>query len=83
MEVVEQIASPYPQAAVPARLLETSNEMAYFRALIRKHVNTEVCPLPLESPSLSHPKFMLFGALAPPRPEDPCLSTKALGGGSG
>jgi hypothetical protein len=64
---------------VPARLLETStstakpqvSEMAYFRALIRKHVNTEVCPLPPGSPSLSHPKFMLLGALAPPRPEDP------------
>jgi hypothetical protein len=52
--------------------------MAYFRALIRKHVNTEVCPLLPESPSLSHPKFMLFGAQAPPRPEDPHLSAKAL-----
>jgi hypothetical protein len=28
------------------------SEMAYFRALIRKHVNVEVCPLPPESPSL-------------------------------
>jgi hypothetical protein len=28
--------------------------------------------------SLIHPKFMLFGAQAPPRPEDPRLSTKAL-----
>jgi hypothetical protein len=52
--------------------------MAYFRALIRKHVNTVVCPLPPESPSLSHPKFMLFGALVPPMPEDPRLSAKAL-----
>jgi hypothetical protein len=76
MEVPEQTALAYPQAAVPARLSETStssmmanpqiSEMAYFRALIRKHVNTEVCPLPPESPSLSHPKFLLFGALAPP-----------------
>jgi hypothetical protein len=24
------------------------------------------------------PKFMIFGALAPPRPEDPHLSSKAL-----
>jgi hypothetical protein len=84
MEVVEQTALSYPQTAVPAQLVETStanpqvSEMAYFRALIRKHVNTEVCPLPPESPSLSHPKFMIFGALAPPRPEDPRLSSKAL-----
>jgi hypothetical protein len=62
----------YPQTVVPPQLLETStsaanpqvSEMAYFRALIRKHVNAEVCPLPPESPSLSHPKFMLFGALS-------------------
>jgi hypothetical protein len=50
MEVIEQIALPYPQAAVTAQPLETStsavnlqvSEMAYFGALIRKHVNTEV-----------------------------------------
>jgi hypothetical protein len=86
MQVVEQTALPDPQAAVPARLLETStstanpqvSEMAYFRVLIGKHVNTEVCPLLPKSPSLSHSKFMLFGALAPPRPENPRLSAKAL-----
>jgi hypothetical protein len=69
MEVIEQTALPYPQVAVPAQQLETStsaanlqvSEMAYFCALIRKHVTTEVCPLPPEeSPSLSQPKFMLF-----------------------
>jgi hypothetical protein len=72
---------PYPQAAVPAQHLETStstanllvSEMAYFRALIRKHVTTEVCLLPPESPSLSQPKFMSFGTQALPRPEDPLL----------
>jgi hypothetical protein len=50
MEVIEQTALPYPQAAVPVQQLETStsatnlqvSEMAYFRALIRKHVTTEV-----------------------------------------
>jgi hypothetical protein len=42
--------------------------MAYFRVLIRKHES---------SPTLSHPKFLLFGALVPPRLEDPCLSAKA------
>jgi hypothetical protein len=59
MEVVEQTALPYPQAAVPAQQLETStsaanlqvSKMAYFRVLIRKQVTTEVCP------SLSQPKF--------------------------
>jgi hypothetical protein len=51
--------------------------MAYFHALGQKHVTPEVSPLPLESPSLSH-KFMLFGAQAPPRPDDPHLSAKAL-----
>jgi hypothetical protein len=44
--------------------------LAYFRALILKHVNVEVCPLPPEIP--------FFGALAPPKPEDPLLSAKAL-----
>jgi hypothetical protein len=86
MEVIEQTALPYPQAAVPAQQLETSismanlqvSEMVYFRALIRKHVTTEVCPLSPDSPSLSQPKFMSFGAQAPPRPEDPRLSAKAL-----
>jgi hypothetical protein len=86
MEVIEQTALPYPQAAVPAQQLETStstanlqaSEMAYFRALIRKHVTTEVCLLPPESPSLSQPKFMSFGAQTPPRTEDPRLSAKAL-----
>jgi hypothetical protein len=86
MEVIEQTVLPYPQVAVPAQQLETStsaanlqvSEMAYFRALILKHVTTEVCPLPPDSPSLSQPKFMLFGAQAPPRLEDPRLSTKAL-----
>jgi hypothetical protein len=86
MEVVEQTALPYPQVAVPAQSLETStsaanlqvSEMAYVCALIRKHVTTAVCRLPPESPSLSQPKFMLFGAWAPPRPEDPRLSAKAL-----
>jgi hypothetical protein len=66
MEVTEQTALSCPQAAVPARLSETStsmenpqvSEMAYFRVLIGKHVNTEVCPLPPESPSLSHYKFL-------------------------
>jgi hypothetical protein len=83
MEVVEQTES-YPQTAVPAQPVETStanplvSEMAYFRALIWKHVNTEVFPLPPESHSLSQPKFMIFGALAPPRPEYPRLSSKAL-----
>jgi hypothetical protein len=38
------------------------SEMAYFRALVRKHVAPQVCPLPPESPSLSQPKFMLFSA---------------------
>jgi hypothetical protein len=60
MEVIEQTALPYPQAAVTAQPLETStfvanlqvSKMVYFRALIRKHVNTEVCPLqPLLEPS--------------------------------
>jgi hypothetical protein len=86
MEVIEQTALPYPQVAVPAQQLETStsaailqlSEMACFRALIRKHVTSEVCPLLPERPSLSQPKFMLFGAQAPPRPEDPRLSAKAL-----
>jgi hypothetical protein len=87
MEVNEQTALPYlPQVAVPVEPLETGtsvanlpvSKMAYFRALIRKHVTTEVCPLPPESPSLSQPKFMLFGAQAPPRPEDPSLSANAL-----
>jgi hypothetical protein len=49
MEVIEQTALPYPQAAITAQPLETStsaanlqvSEMAYFRALTRKHVNTE------------------------------------------
>jgi hypothetical protein len=86
MEVIEQTALPYSQVTVPAQQLETStsaanlqvSEMAYFRAVIRKHVTTEVCPLPPESPSLRQPKFMLFGAQATPRPEDPRLSAKAL-----
>jgi hypothetical protein len=87
MEVNEQTALPYfPLVAVPVQPLETSSssanlqvsEMAFFRALFRKHFTTEVCPLPSEKPSLSQPKFMLFGAQAPPRPEDPRLSAKAL-----
>jgi hypothetical protein len=87
MEVDEHMALPcIPQVTVPVQPLETStssanlqvSEMAYFRALVRKHVSSEVCPLPPESPSLSQPKFMLFGAQAPPRPEDPHLSAKAL-----
>jgi hypothetical protein len=91
MEVDKQTAFPsIPQVAVPVQTLEnctsSSNlqvsEMAYFRALVRKHVPSEVCPLPPESPSLSQPKFMLFGAQAPPRPEDPRLSAKALVAGS-
>jgi hypothetical protein len=85
-EPSSQTISSFEDMEVPARLSETStstanpqvSEMAYFRALIRKHVNTEVCPLPPENPSLRQPKFMLFGALAPPRPEDPRLSTKAF-----
>jgi hypothetical protein len=54
------------------------SEMAYFRALVWKHVSTEVCSQPPESTSLSQPKFMLFGAQAPARPEDPTLSAKVL-----
>jgi hypothetical protein len=52
MEVIEQTTLPYPQAAVTAQPLEISTsaanlqvyEMAYFCALIRKHVTTEFCP---------------------------------------
>jgi hypothetical protein len=54
------------------------SEMAYFRALVRKHVSSEVFPLGPESHTLSQSKFMLFGAQAPPRPEDPHLSANAL-----
>jgi hypothetical protein len=82
MEVIEQTELPcFPQVTVTVQPLEIStsanlqvSEIAHIRALVRKHD----CPLPLESPSLSQPKFMLFGAQAPPRPEDPCLSAKAL-----
>jgi hypothetical protein len=81
MEVIEQTDLPcFTQVPVPVQPLETStsanhqvSEMAYFRALVRKHVSSEVCPLPPESPSLSQPKFVLFGAQAPPR-----LLAKAL-----
>jgi hypothetical protein len=87
IEVVEQTGLPcIPQVAISVQPLETStssaniqvSEMAYFRALVWKHVSSEVCRLPPESPSLSQPKFMLFGAQAPPRLEDPRLSAKAL-----
>jgi hypothetical protein len=55
-----------------------ASEMSFFRGLIRKHVAKEVCPLPPQSPSLSQPKIMLFGSTAPPVPDDPRLSIKAL-----
>jgi hypothetical protein len=86
MEVIEQTELPcFPQITVPVQPLETSttaniqvSEMVYFHAGVRKHVSSEVCPILPESPSLTQPKFMLFGAQAPPRPEDPHLSAKAL-----
>jgi hypothetical protein len=86
MEIIEQTELPsFPQVTVPIQPLETRtsanlqvSEMAYFRALVRKHVSSEVCPPPPESPSLSQPKFMLFGAQTPLMPEDPRLSAKAL-----
>jgi hypothetical protein len=87
MEVIEQAALPYlSQVVVPIQPLETStsaanlqvSEMAHFRVLIRKHVTTEICPQPPESPTLNQPKFMLFGAQALPWPEDPRLSSKAF-----
>jgi hypothetical protein len=86
MEVVEQTTAPNFSSvpAIAVQPLETSSsnlqvsEIAYFCGLIRKHASTEVCPLPPESPSLSQPKYMLFGAQAPPRPDDPRLSAKAV-----
>jgi hypothetical protein len=71
MEVIEQteLLILFPLLTIPVQPLETStsadlqvSKMAYFLALVQKHVSSEVCPLPPESPSLSQPKFMLFGA---------------------
>jgi hypothetical protein len=72
MEVDEHTALPcIPQVTVPVQPLETStsstnlqvSEMAYICALVRKHVSSEVCPLPPESPSVSQPKFNLVHRL--------------------
>jgi hypothetical protein len=52
--------------------------LCYVLTLLSDDLGLQVCPLPPESPYLSHPKLMLFGAQSPPRPEDPRLSAKAL-----
>jgi hypothetical protein len=80
MEVIEQTTLPYPQVAFLLnlwRLVPVRQTYRFLRWRISVRSSGNMLSLPPESPS-SQPKFMLFGAQAPPRPEDPRLSTKAL-----